>query len=107
MKVQQRSCCTLFAPLRSYAVGRIRKVKQGIDFLGYVILPHARVVRTKTKRRISRKLREGVYSYNKNATLRDNLVAKIHSYLGVFSYANSHTETVYLQELLRVVSLRK
>ncbi|MCX6712227.1 MAG: reverse transcriptase domain-containing protein [Candidatus Vogelbacteria bacterium] len=30
----------------------IRKVTQGIDFLGYVILPHYRVLRTKTKRRV-------------------------------------------------------
>ncbi|MFA4846071.1 MAG: RNA-directed DNA polymerase, partial [Patescibacteria group bacterium] len=29
----------------------IRKLNQGIDFLGYVTLPHYRVLRTKTKRR--------------------------------------------------------
>jgi len=27
----------------------IRKLKQGVDFLGYVVLPHHRLLRTKTK----------------------------------------------------------
>lgn len=30
----------------------IRKVKQGVDFLGYVVLPNYRVLRTQTKKRI-------------------------------------------------------
>lgn len=35
----------------------IRKFKQGIDFLGYVILSHYSVLRTKTKNRMFRKLK--------------------------------------------------
>lgn len=34
----------------------IRKISQGIDFLGYVSLPHYRVLRTTTKRRILKRL---------------------------------------------------
>ncbi len=34
----------------------IRKLSQGIDFLGYVTLPHHRVLRTKTKRRIFKRI---------------------------------------------------
>ncbi|MDP1625265.1 MAG: reverse transcriptase/maturase family protein [bacterium] len=34
----------------------IRKARQGIDFLGYVVLPHRNVLRTKTKRRILKKV---------------------------------------------------
>ncbi len=42
----------------------IRKLKQGIDFLGYVILPHHTVLRTKTRRRMLKKLtRENSSSY--------------------------------------------
>ncbi len=51
----------------------IRKVSQGIDFLGYVVLPHAVVVRTKTGKRILRKVNE------KN----------IQSYLGVLSHCRA------------------
>jgi len=36
----------------------IRKYHQGIDFLGYVVLPHYRVLRTKTKRRMLRKIND-------------------------------------------------
>lgn len=35
----------------------IRKINQGVDFLGYVVLSHYRVLRTRTKRRILRKIR--------------------------------------------------
>ncbi|PIV51862.1 hypothetical protein CO115_01680 [Candidatus Falkowbacteria bacterium CG_4_9_14_3_um_filter_36_9] len=35
----------------------IRKFKQGIDFLGYVILPYYITLRTKTKKRIFRKIK--------------------------------------------------
>ncbi len=55
----------------------LRKYCQGIDFLGYVILPHHIVLRTKTKKRIWRKLKNGVSS--------QGLV----SYLGVLAHANS------------------
>lgn len=61
----------------------IRKYKQGIDFLGYVILPHHIVVRTKTKRRILRKLNKG------------NLT----SYLGVLYHSNSYELAKELREL--------
>lgn len=36
----------------------IRKLKQGIDFLGYVILPHYRILRTRTKRRILKRVNQ-------------------------------------------------
>lgn len=35
---------------------QIRKLSHGIDFLGYVALPHYRVLRTKTKRRMFKKI---------------------------------------------------
>ncbi|MDP4001668.1 MAG: reverse transcriptase domain-containing protein [bacterium] len=52
----------------------IRKYRQGIDFLGYVVLPYHRVLRTKTKKRILKKISMGV---NKNS---------FQSYLGVLSH---------------------
>ena len=36
---------------------QIRKLRQGIDFVGYVILPDAVILRTKTKKRIFKKAR--------------------------------------------------
>jgi len=51
----------------------IRKYSTGVDFLGYVILPHHVRLRTKTKRRVLEKVNS------------ENLP----SYLGVLSHANS------------------
>ncbi|MFA4996424.1 MAG: RNA-directed DNA polymerase [Patescibacteria group bacterium] len=34
----------------------IRKLNQGIDFLGYVVLPHHTVLRTKTKKRMFKRV---------------------------------------------------
>lgn len=52
----------------------IRKLKQGIDFVGYVILPHHRRLRTKTKRRMLKRV-------NQN---------NLPSYLGLLKYCNSY-----------------
>lgn len=35
-----------------------RKLRQGIDFLGYVVLPHYRVLRTRTKKRMLKRLNQ-------------------------------------------------
>ena len=52
----------------------IRKLRQGIDYLGYVVLPHHIVLRTKTKRRMFRKINER----NKQ------------SYFGLLNHCNSY-----------------
>ena len=52
----------------------IRKLKQGIDFLGYIVLPHYRVLRTKTKRRMFEKINQNNLS----------------SYLGLLKHCNSY-----------------
>ncbi|MGA3291689.1 MAG: reverse transcriptase domain-containing protein [Candidatus Microgenomates bacterium] len=62
----------------------IRKYSQGIDFLGYIVLPHYKVVRTKTKKRIIKKLN------------RKNLA----SYMGVLSHANSFRLEQSLRNML-------
>ncbi len=52
----------------------IRKLRQGIDFLGYVVLPYHRVLRTKTKRRMLK---------------RFNAI-NAPSYLGLLKHSNSY-----------------
>lgn len=60
----------------------IRKLKQGIDFLGYVVLPHYRVLRTKTKKRMFEKVN------SKNLS----------SYLGLLKHCNSYRLKQSLKE---------
>ncbi|AKM79737.1 MAG: Retron-type reverse transcriptase [Candidatus Beckwithbacteria bacterium GW2011_GWB1_47_15] len=56
----------------------IKKLSWGIDFCGYLVLPHYILPRTKTKRRILKKIGPG-----------SNFQA-LYSYLGYFSHASSY-----------------
>jgi len=58
-----------------------RKLEWGIGFLGYIVLPHYILPRTKTKRRIFAKLKKNIGSENFNQSLQ--------SYLGYLGHANS------------------
>jgi RNA-directed DNA polymerase len=69
---------------------QIRKYKQGIDFLGYVTLPKARVLRTKIKRRIFRKLKQRVQQFKNDEITEESLMQSFNSYLGVLSHADSY-----------------
>lgn len=66
----------------------IRKLKQGIDFLGYVVLPHHRVLRTKTKRRMFIKI-------NKQ---------NISSYLGLLKHCDSYNLSRRLKIRVKIFS---
>ncbi|MBU1178920.1 hypothetical protein KKB69_01085 [Patescibacteria group bacterium] len=68
----------------------IRKYCQGVDYLGYVILPKAIILRTKTKQRIFRKLKQRVNEYKKGKIDEHALMQTFNSYLGVLSHANSN-----------------
>lgn len=66
-----------------------RRLDWGIDFLGYIILPYYILPRTKTKRRIFKKLKEKVDEPNFNQSLQ--------SYLGYLSHASSFKLTQKLK----------
>ncbi|MFA5961946.1 MAG: reverse transcriptase domain-containing protein [Parcubacteria group bacterium] len=68
----------------------IRKCKQGIDFLGYVTLPHCRALRTKTKKRIFKKLQERILEYKASKRNEKSLNQCLQSYLGVLSHADAY-----------------
>ena len=56
----------------------IRKVSQGVDFLGYIVLPHYIVLRNSTKKRILRKTKTNLSKESRN------------SYLGVLSHCKGY-----------------
>jgi len=68
----------------------IRKYRQGIDFLGYITLPKARVLRTKVRHRIFKKLRQKVRQFKTGKIKEETLLRSIDSYFGVLSHANSY-----------------
>lgn len=67
----------------------IKKYCEGIDFLGFVILPFHRIVRAKTQRRIFRKLHNRVREYKQGLISEQTLEQSFRSYLGVFAHANT------------------
>lgn len=64
----------------------IRKYRQGVDFLGYVVLPHYRVLRTKTKRRIFRKIKQKCQDLKNNLVSKESFNQSLQSYLGVLKH---------------------
>ena len=68
----------------------IRKNRQGIDFLGYVSMPHCRLIRDRTKRRILRRFEEMAMDYKAGVVTRDRYDQSLQSYLGVLSHADAH-----------------
>ncbi len=63
---------------------------RGIDFLGYVILPEHIKMRSKTKRRIPRKLRKSVQLYRRGEISETSLKSTLQSYMGVISHADAY-----------------
>jgi len=66
----------------------LRKLTSGIDFCGYIVLPHYILPRTKTKRRIFKKV---IKSDPTNQSLQ--------SYLGYFSHTKTHNTRLQLKNL--------
>jgi len=74
--------------LHPYKV-EIRKVNQGIDFLGYVILPHRTVIRMATRRRLLWKLSDARKNFRKRKITEETFRSIINSYLGVLSHSRN------------------
>lgn len=68
----------------------LHKIGRGMDFLGYVIRPHSIVPRTKTKRRIWKKLRKRIKKYKDGMITEAELHASLQSYLGVLSHGDAY-----------------
>ena len=65
----------------------LSKFRQGIDFLGYVVLPHYCVLRTKTKQRMYRSLS------------REISPDRLQSYLGLLSHCSGHEHALRLRKM--------
>jgi retron-type reverse transcriptase len=66
-----------------------RKINQGMDFLGYVILPHRRVLRTKTKKRIIKKISILKIQFNAGKIDKKYFDQVNNAYAGVLSHCKS------------------
>ncbi len=75
----------------------IRKLNQGVDFLGYITLPHHSTLRTKTRQRVFSKLKQRVTEYKSGIISNKTLEQSLQSYLGVLT----HADTYDLSEILK------
>ncbi|MBU2564427.1 RNA-dependent DNA polymerase, partial [Patescibacteria group bacterium] len=80
----------------------IRKYNQGIDFLGYVILPHYRILRTKTKKRIFKKIKLRIEEFKNNKIIEQSLNQSIQSYLGILKHCNGFKLRRELEDIIKI-----
>ncbi len=81
----------------------IRKVRQGVDFLGYVISPHVTVLRTSTKRRLLRKLSEAKKNFLVGEMSKEKFKSTIVSYLGVLSHCRNASVRWRVWKMLEMI----
>ena len=62
----------------------------GVDFLGYVVFPDFILPRTKTKRRMVRKISKNIQLYKQQRMSSKSLSQTVQSYLGYLSHASSY-----------------
>ena len=83
----------------------LRKYRQGIDFLGYVVLPHHRVIRTKTRKRAIRKIIEKKNDFDGGLITEDSFKQSLSSYLGILKHCNGYSlenEMIWLSGLANI-----
>lgn len=68
----------------------IRKLGQGIDFIGYVFFSKYRIIRAKTRKRMQKRLKEAYITYLKGTIEAQSMDQRLQSYLGMLSHA-THT----------------
>ncbi len=68
----------------------IRKLHMGTDFLGYVLLPHHVVLRTKTKKRMLKRLEMLKMEFKEGKIEREKVEQVLNSYLGMLKHCNGH-----------------
>jgi len=79
---------------------KVRKLKWGFDFLGYVILPYHLVLRTKTKKRMFLKIREKKKMLDMGLLSFQEFNQFLNSYLGLLRHCYSSKLKTKLNKIL-------
>jgi len=69
----------------------IRKLSQGIDFVGYVLFSNYTLLRTRTKQRMKKRLKNAYETFLQGKMNAVDLDQRLQSYLGILSHANQQT----------------
>jgi len=82
----------------------IRKFIQGFDWLGYVVLPNYRVIRTKTKKRMFNKLKQQSHQLRNNKISKKAYERSQQSYLGILTHCKGYKLE---QEIYSILKCKK
>jgi len=85
----------------------IRKLSWGIDFVGYVALPHHQVLRTRLKQRIFRRIKERLQQYEHGQLSLGSCDQSIQSYFGILKHANTYKLEQALKNYASLIFLDK
>lgn len=80
----------------------IRKLNWGVDFLGYVTLPRYKVLRTNTRRRIMRKIKNRKQEFEAGILSKESFESSINSYLGVLKHCRGFKIKNKIFKILRL-----
>lgn len=83
----------------------IRPLNQGIDFLGYVILPHMIILRTRTKKRITKKIKTMSKKIKIGAISEFEFQSVLNSYLGVLSHCRDKETKLFIRRFLNCAQI--
>lgn len=76
------------------------RLRNGIDFLGYIIFPYYFLPRTKTKRRLLRKIRTRIHEFKAGMIDEKKLYETVQSYLGYLGHAKTYKFKNELENLM-------
>ncbi|MCX6786188.1 MAG: RNA-directed DNA polymerase [Candidatus Komeilibacteria bacterium] len=79
----------------------IRKLKQGFDFLGYIVLPYHIILRTKTKRRMFKKMAKKKQEFLVGKISEQSFNQSTQSYLGVLSHCKGYELKKKIKEIIK------
>ncbi len=78
----------------------IRKYRRGFDFLGYIVLPHYRVLRAKTKKRMMKKIKKKRENLENNLISKKSFNQRLQSYYGILKHCNGYGIEKEIKKLL-------
>jgi len=91
-KIEEFLSEKLFLSLHPHKIS-VLPYHRGIDFLGQVIFPHHKLLRTKTGKRIYRKLHKRMAEYNSGLISEETLQQSFRSYLGLLAHVDAHRQS--------------
>jgi len=80
----------------------IQKFRQGVDFLGYVVLPYHTSLRTKTKRRILRKIKEKKFLLREDLVSEDLFNQSLQSYFGMLNHCEGYAIRKKIEKIAKI-----